>query len=47
MFTGKILNKKFIQNRNKFLFTLNIFKENVKTLHSAKCITYSILVDKK
>jgi len=25
---------------------LNILKENAKTLHSAKCITYSILVDK-
>ena len=45
MFTGKILTKKFIQNWNKFI--LNIFNENVNTLHSAKCITHSILVDKK
>jgi len=45
MFTGKILTKKIIQNWNKFI--LNIFKANVDTLHSAKCITYSILVDKK
>ena len=37
VFTRKILTKKFIQNWNKFTF--NIFKENVKTLHSAKCIT--------
>jgi len=40
-----ILTKTVIQNWNKF--TLNIFKENVKALDRAKCITYSILVDKK
>jgi len=45
MFTEQILTKKFIQNWNKL--TLNIFLKNVKTLHSAKCITDIILVDKK